>query len=317
MKLVIGAMVLFFAQIATSQHAIPTKATFVVRDDMGSPVTNALVDGGFGDVSQSGARDRFDGFTDTNGIFVATGNAVLNVGARFRKQGYYQTINIAPVDGKQKKTMKRWDVTIPVLLKPIKNPIPMSLKLVENPHVDFWERVGQYRLGCTSRYDIVKGDFLPPYGKGELGILEFKWKMDIHSKDKYGIAVDYDTQCEISMPNSVDGLCQGTPSGAEDAQSGSSYISDYEAPLEGYTKVFSFCRTVRGTKAETNDDKHYLYYFRIRTQTNEMGQVTSALYGKIYGHINGTFSYYLNPTPNDRNVEFDPKRNLFKDNVRK
>ena len=23
------------------------------------------------------------------------------------------------------------------------------------------------------------------------------------------------------------------------------------------------------------------------------------------------FTYYLNPTPNDRNMEFDPKRNLF------
>lgn len=23
------------------------------------------------------------------------------------------------------------------------------------------------------------------------------------------------------------------------------------------------------------------------------------------------FTYYLNPTPNDRNIEFDPKRNLF------
>ena len=23
------------------------------------------------------------------------------------------------------------------------------------------------------------------------------------------------------------------------------------------------------------------------------------------------FAYYLNPTPNDRNIEFDPKRNLF------
>ncbi len=24
------------------------------------------------------------------------------------------------------------------------------------------------------------------------------------------------------------------------------------------------------------------------------------------------FSYYLNPTPNDRNLEFDPEQNLFK-----
>ena len=46
-----------------------------------------------------------------------------------------------------------------------------------------------------------------------------------------------------------------------------------------------------------------------------------ALYGKIDReiHMRGVarrgpadivFTYYLNPTPNDRNLEFDPKRNL-------
>jgi hypothetical protein len=40
------------------------------------------------------------------------------------------------------------------------------------------------------------------------------------------------------------------------------------------------------------------------------GKIISANYGKIYGDFMN-FSYYLNPTPNDRNVEFDPKRNLF------
>ena len=39
------------------------------------------------------------------------------------------------------------------------------------------------------------------------------------------------------------------------------------------------------------------------------GNVKSALYGKIYGGFM-QFRYYLNPTPNDRNVEFDPKQNL-------
>jgi hypothetical protein len=49
--------------------------------------------------------------------------------------------------------------------------------------------------------------------------------------------------------------------------------------------------------------------------------VESALYGKIQGDMRflvGTkapragigFTYYLNPTPNDRNVEFDPSQNL-------
>jgi hypothetical protein len=54
---------------------------------------------------------------------------------------------------------------------------------------------------------------------------------------------------------------------------------------------------------------------------DDSGNVKSALYGKIPGNFRfyaGTkaptsgmgFDYYLNPTPNDRNVEFDPKRNL-------
>jgi hypothetical protein len=41
------------------------------------------------------------------------------------------------------------------------------------------------------------------------------------------------------------------------------------------------------------------------------GTVKSALYGKIYGDFM-QFRYYLNPTPNDRNIEFDPKQNLLK-----
>ena len=35
----------------------------------------------------------------------------------------------------------------------------------------------------------------------------------------------------------------------------------------------------------------------------------SANYGKIYGEFMN-FTYYLNPTPNDPNMEFDPMRNL-------
>jgi hypothetical protein len=60
------------------------------------------------------------------------------------------------------------------------------------------------------------------------------------------------------------------------------------------------------------------YFFRVRTILDKDGNIESALYGKIHGdfqldhHGNIGFTYYLNPTPNDRNVEFDPKQNLFK-----
>jgi hypothetical protein len=42
------------------------------------------------------------------------------------------------------------------------------------------------------------------------------------------------------------------------------------------------------------------------------------LYGKIYGDFDADFlrgrigfTYYLNPEPNSRNMEYDPKQNLF------
>jgi hypothetical protein len=63
------------------------------------------------------------------------------------------------------------------------------------------------------------------------------------------------------------------------------------------------------------------YYFRVRTVVQE-GQIVSALYGKLsqgffIGATNPTNTnvrtcYYLNPTPLDRNMEFDLKQNLFK-----
>jgi hypothetical protein len=44
--------------------------------------------------------------------------------------------------------------------------------------------------------------------------------------------------------------------------------------------------------------------------TDEKGKIISTCYGKIYGDFL-KLTYYFNPTPNDRNLEFDPKRNLF------
>jgi hypothetical protein len=64
------------------------------------------------------------------------------------------------------------------------------------------------------------------------------------------------------------------------------------------------------------------YFFRVRTVTDDSGKIKSALYGKIERDISSgfedsktaviVFSYYFNPTPNDRNMEFARAKNLFK-----
>lgn len=308
---------LFAVTAALAQKGVPSKVTFVVKNDVGQPVTNAAVDGCFLDVSQSGARDRFNGNTDTNGYFMAKGESLVGVYARFTDDGYYPTTIRQPLDLKPRMDGKgweqsRWDLEIPVLLKPVKHPIAMYSQEIENTRLrkNSKDRLGHYVLNNKVGYDMVKGDVVAPNGKGIVADMQFAWKMTIYATNKLGRALEYDTLCEVRTTNVVDGISRGTPDGGEDGQTGSVCLSAYEAPVQGYTNAISFYRNVRGTTAESNDDKHYLYYFRIRTQTNEMGQVTNALYGKIYGQINGNFTYYLNPTPNDRNVEFDPTRNL-------
>ena len=64
----------------------------------------------------------------------------------------------------------------------------------------------------------------------------------------------------------------------------------------------------QGAKDDMNNPNRN-YFFRVRTVKNDEGNIVSAYYGKIYGDFM-QFSYYLNPTPNDRNIEFDPKQNL-------
>ena len=63
------------------------------------------------------------------------------------------------------------------------------------------------------------------------------------------------------------------------------------------------------------------YFFRIRSQVNEAGQVKAAQYGKLVGgiafrprpdgQVSLSFQYYLNPAENDRNMENKLDSNLF------
>lgn len=141
--------------------------------------------------------------------------------------------------------------------------------------------------------------------------------MDIHSYDKWELAKSYDTYFDLKMPNGADGIMCGEPYVYQDLGGiqGSDFHSDYEAPETGYeNSIHLYTKREQNEygrgKIDTNNDNHILYYFRIRTQTNELGQVTNAYYGKIYGEIDGGFTYYLNLTPNDRNVEYNPNENL-------
>ncbi len=94
-----------------------------------------------------------------------------------------------------------------------------------------------------------------------------------------------------------------------------------EAPLDGYEPILTkraYNTVAEPLRTEVRDDANY--FFRVRTEKDADGNIVSALYGKIAGdfrfvpHVRKklSFTYYLNPEPNDRNLEFDLEQNLFK-----
>ena len=92
----------------------------------------------------------------------------------------------------------------------------------------------------------------------------------------------------------------------------------HKAPEEGYSTELTLKEEVRQVYNRSNlynyRDKmqNNGMFLRVRTQLDKDGNVVSANYAKIVsprGAGNG-FTIFYNPTPNDRNLEYDLKTNL-------
>lgn len=91
-----------------------------------------------------------DGYYETKGNYNFLNNAVSG--------GFISTKNMDfPSDG----IWQPWNPTYKVLLRKKMNPIPMYWKTVESLHKGFPAN------GQPVGYDLLKGDFVPPYGNGE------------------------------------------------------------------------------------------------------------------------------------------------------
>jgi hypothetical protein len=310
LQMILFCFVLYALPIGA--QSVPTVATLHVKDDTGKPVSFLPIRGVF-----DGNPNDDKGFqitTDSNGVAIVRGELYAKLRLWLEKNGYYKTVSVYELsDTMEYLTLKKWEPEFNIQLRRIRNPIPLFVSEMNNPYVYSRTSNGDYNTNNFVQYDLMKADFLPPHGDGEVADMEFTWKMDIYKTSPKGTAIDYDTYFELLMPNEADGIMRGEPCGT--GEYGSDLISDYEVLLEGYTNRISLYykrKEVERFHAEfdTNNDSHYLHYLRVRTQTNELGQVTNAYYGKIYGPITDVWTYYLNLTSNDRNIEYDGKTNL-------
>lgn len=271
---------------------------------------------------------RVNMLTDDSGIAVINFLSVQTPeGVCVAKDGYYtstaETNWDQPFEFSGTRTAK-----IKAVLRPVKNPIPM----IAHAKSGF----GVKEFDSEYQFDFEVGELLPPHGKGvypDIRVTVKGTRID-NGPDEHE---DIDFQASIRFSNPLDGFIEFAVQ-PKDGAVGSSFISDYLAPESGYLPtlerkaVWGKARSLPGYWEYLKSLERKAYYFRVRTKTDASGKIVSAHYGKIYGPLTlvpvlknqvafkksliANFSIsdlYFNPNPNDRNIEFDTKRNLLPD----
>jgi hypothetical protein len=222
------------------------------------------------------------------------------------KDGYYgygisYELDTPPIFQKAGKSGEPIHFTIPLTKKV--NPHPMYVRKIEGPpgHVP--------EIGKDIGFDLLVGEWVKPWGTG------------IHN--------DIVVHVEGAEMDSENYWYVGTIS-FPDPGSGFIYVpvrykfpmNDLRlpclAPESGYQSLYK--RDIKRTKTTSSKD-FYLnsvddnYIFRVRTSSNDKGEVIGGLYGKIYGSIGIrlkgiNLQYYLNATPGEHNIEWDTINNL-------
>lgn len=299
------------------------EARFTVRvlDEAAAAVTNADVHVGItvpmkpGWGWGGGKEDRWQGKTDTNGLCAVDVKCYGEAAVAVLKDGYYSGSGYSVMFtnlafGK----WQPWNPTKEVILKRIGQPVPMYARSVRDMTIP--------SEGKDLGFDLERGDWVHPDGKGEHADLLFRLdrKPEREVMRYWGKQPRpqklYDVTLSVSLPNDGDGIQSVfvPPRGG-----GSNLRLPAKAPEAGYaTNVIK--RVYNGENKPPHSDvrEDQNYFCRVHTKKDDKGNIVSALYGKIHGDFSGfdygklTFTYYLNPTPNDRNVEFDPNQNLFK-----
>ena len=271
-----------------------------------------------------------DGRTGIDGRYVATGNTNCGkAGFCFRdNDGFYDTRFVwVPFDannGNPIHLLQWWNPdnqVVTVRLQRVEHPMPLWVKNVA-PKVSPGTFDG---TNAVLRYDLVLGDWLPPEGKGEHADLEIRAKLTIDEVLRAGR-----TRKKVFFEfwNEVDFVGEGNGC-LEKMAEPTAGIKLRVAPDVGYTgkivKRFGVRRKIVGPNINqdgySDSDPNRCYYFRIRSRFDDKGNLVEAYYGKIYGDFNFhgrwdwgfqgvDFLYYLNPTPLDRNLEWDMKTNL-------
>ena len=316
-----------------ASNALADNARFYVQVldvETGIPVKDALVRGTFESRYPRWANaTEFSDFSNKTGVdgrlFFSGETNCGEAGFRIVKtQSHYGSPWIdVPYEKKRKLPFTWWqpdNIVVTVLLQRIERPIPLFVKQLfysgyDSVSSNYFD-IGKGKM----QFDLIKGSFLPPIGKGEYADICFT-RLE---REDLGIGTNFNGRTSLAYRDGmmVEFLGEGNglveiPSKKTDG------IKIRTAPLDGYKADYLVAKGKDKTVnyfTSSNPDRNFV--FRIRTKKDKNGKIVSAYYGKIYGDIDfkkftskvpvaaPSFMYYLNPKPLDRNLEWDMKNNL-------
>jgi hypothetical protein len=240
-------------------------------------------------------------------------------------EGYYKPCLGIPLRYKRKNLFGVWqpdDLVVTLRLQRVEHPIPLFVKNLFKSGSDsvrqdyFGKGRGEMKL------DLLKGDWLPPLGNGEFSDVVFTRV----KREELGMGTNFNGRTAPAYRDSLTVRFAGQDNGLVEIPSDKAAgIKIRTAPEKGYVSDYRVS-TGRDLNVKrfwsSKPDRNFA--FRIRTKKDQDGRIVSAYYGKIYGDIEikkksssqdipvaaPALLYYLNPTPLDRNLEWDMKTNL-------
>ncbi|WFB36364.1 carboxypeptidase-like regulatory domain-containing protein [Kiritimatiellota bacterium B12222] len=287
----------------TSQVAcqpLKTVNVNVVGDD-GNPIEGAEVVVWFYGYQPEDSKSD-EGLTDEEGKFQAQGRPKLGMLVRINKKGYYQTEkDRLPMTEEQDQRL--------TLRKKIK-PIPLYAKRYFGTLPS---------IGPAYGFDFQVGDWVHPDGKGKNPDIFFR---AIELQNENG---EWGGRLEVSFNQEEEGVLFIE----EGFYPLSKMVMPHFAPKKGYK--YEYVREEFGYQNE-NKEKDGSFFFRTRKKTLPDGKVIFC-HTKFYNGLSFLmgggkfveeknreispvemarieFTYAFNPTPGDRNLEFNTSQNL-------
>ena len=341
MKLYLLVMILLFS---LRSNGDTVKFSAIVLDDItGNPLANVSVGAGFTMDAGPVWENRFkyihkEFLSDADGVCNVKGESNCGKAGCYIKEppnGFYKPGRGNSLKFKNKNLLGVWqpdNLVVTLRLDRVENPIPLFVKRVNLTNCR--NGIGGFDgTNSVVRFDLMKGDWLPPYGKGETADLEFRTILEIKGKErkfryasrKVEDVLFYELATDISPCSTNDAISKvqtNEKAGIKIRLANDDFSSRQIVRSRGKRKIIRpkfpnewYCEYY------SNYNQSECYQFRVRTHYDEKGNLKEAYYGKIYGDfeiqgdekrgvISISFLYYLNPTSLDRNLEWDMKNNL-------